>query len=117
MVDENSDGLTLEKLKIDERLQVIESYVKQGKELRGSINETLTVMNAKMFGDPRSKDKKDRDGFLRRLEALEDDKEDHLKLRENFLKVAIGAITLAVGSFVLWAWKVVIAGIHAIKGG
>lgn len=116
MINQPLDKLTLEKLRIDERLQAIEEYVRQGKDLRGSINDTLTAINVKLFGDPKADRKIDRDGLIRRVEALEGDKEDHIKAKDNFLKIAIGAITLAVGSFMLWAWKMLWAGIHSIKG-
>ena len=114
--EKQGDGLTLEKLKIDERLQGIELYVKEGKQLRSDINDTLTLFNAKLFGDPKAKDKVDRDGLIRRIEDLEADKLDHKNLKEGFLKVAVGSLTMAIGSFVYWLWKCLMDGIHQIKG-
>ena len=106
--------LSLEKLKIHDRLVAIEEYIKEGKELRHQLNETMNEINIRttnvelmIHGDPTKIRKYARDGINRRVESLEEKDHNVDKIKGNFLKIAIGAITLAVGSFVLWLFQLI----------
>lgn len=107
-------NLTIEKLKIHERLLLIEQYILEGKEQRGQINETLNNINIRcknvefmVHGEPDSADKEIRDGINRRVEVLEFKDQSVEKVKEHFLKIAVGSITMAVGAFVLWVSKLI----------
>ena len=106
--------LTIEKLKLHERLLLIEQYIVEGKDQRGQINDTLSKINLRcnnienmIHGNFDSKNAKERDGIIRRVEELEDKDASVEKVKNNFLKVAIGSITMAVGAFVLWVCKLI----------
>lgn len=110
--------LELEKLKIHERLLSIEDYIKEGEKQRGYINDTLTKIDIRcknielmIHGDPTNIVRYVRDGMNRRLDSLEEKELDVEKnkkeAKDNFLKIAIGAITLSVGSFVIWLIRLI----------
>lgn len=110
--------LTLEKLEIHKRLLMIEEYVKEGTEQRSQIRDTMNTLNMRatnienmIHGDPKSASKIVRDGINRRVEAVETSQgkstKDAEELKGNFLKIAVGAITLAVGACVLWMGKLI----------
>ncbi len=116
------NDFTLEKLEIHKRLLMIEEYIREGKEQRDQIKDTMTTLNIRasnlefmIHGNPNSRELSVRDGLTRRIEAAErvqkDTEKDAKELKGNFLKIALGAITLAVGAFVLWIgeliWKAV----------
>lgn len=118
MSPNSPERLTLEKLEIHKRLLMIEQYIIEGKEQRSEINSTLTTLNTRatnielmIHGDPNSLTKYLRDGINRRVDALEEKEDNDKKIKGNFLKIAVGAITLAVGSFVLWMFKLIWAAI------
>lgn len=105
---------TLEKLKINERLESIEEYIKEGKRINSSISDTLSSMNIRctnvefmIHGDMRSPDKYTRDGMNRRLDHLENKEKDAEIIKGSFLKIAIGSITMAVGAFILWIIRLI----------
>lgn len=109
-----NDPLSLEKLRIHERLLVIEEYVKEGKDLRSQLNDTMSNINLRtknmelmIHGDSMSTDKYSRDGINRRLESIEAKEKGVDKAKETLLKVAVGAITLAIGSCVLWVFRLI----------
>lgn len=113
--------LTLEKLEIQKKLDEISQYIKDGKKQRADINDTLTAINTRcssvelisnnlqlmIHGDSSSKDKYIRDGMNRRLDNLEEKDHNVEKIKGNFLKVAVGSMTLAIGSAVIWFIKLV----------
>lgn len=106
--------LTIEKLKIHERLLLIEQYILEGKEQRGQINETMNNLNLRctnienmIHGEKDHEDKKIRDGMNRRMESLEDRDDNSKKIKNQFLKIAVGSITMSVGAFVLWLCKLI----------
>ncbi len=112
-----SDNLSLEKLKINERLIAIEEYIVDGKKERASLKDTLTQINARcsnvelmIHGDNISHDKNIRDGMHRRLEALEfHNKEfetENKKNKEGLFRWAIGSITIGTGGAVIWLFDI-----------
>lgn len=116
--NKNDNSLTLEKLEIHKRLLMIEEYIREGKELRHQLNETMGNLNIRcktievmFFGDPLNVDRNIRDGINRRIDALEDRNVKYEKNTEkskgNFLKIAVGSITLAVGAFMMWVFKLI----------
>ena len=114
MENRDPNKLTLEKLEIHKRLLMIEEYITEGKEQRHQINETMNTLNLRaknlelmIYGDNTSIDKLTRDGMNRRVETLEQKDKNVDKVKGNFLKIAVGAITLAVGSFVLWLFQLI----------
>lgn len=114
----NNPKLTLEKLRINERLLMIEQYIVEGKDQRAQLNNTMSTINIRMvnienkiLGDPKSTEKKYRDGMERRLENCEILDADSEKVKGNLLKVAVGSLTMAIGAFVIWACKMFWTGI------
>jgi hypothetical protein len=106
--------LTLEILKIDERIAKIERYIIDGQILKGKLNDTMTEINTRtanlelmIHGDSTKIDRYTRDGINRRVEWLEGREKDADRKRGDLLKVAIGSITLAVGAFVLWLFQLI----------
>jgi hypothetical protein len=113
----NSD-LTLEKMRINERLLLIEEYIREGKDQRHKINETMASIdirckNAELMihGDPKSTDKFVRDGLNRRLESVERRDENHdrdiKKNKDSLFRWAIGSITIGTGGAVIWLFDVI----------
>ncbi len=98
------DGLTLEKLKIDERLRAVEAHMAESKPFRenlaaaiGRLEKSVESINTKIAP----------------IEDLKKAEEARRKAQEIMMKSAVGVVTLAVGTAVLWVCKVVIA---AFKG-
>lgn len=113
---------TLEKFKMNERLEAIEAYIRDGKKLREEINETLTTINLHLtnaelmiHGDPKGQTKYIRDGINRRLEAIEEKEEKYddndKKKKETFMNIAVGSVVISVGSAIIWVCKVVLESI------
>lgn len=114
MSELESDKLSVFQLKTHERLLSIEEYIKDGKVLRSQLNDTMQEIGLRtknvelmIHGDPNKPDKYARDGINRRLEAVEIREKEIDSAKKNFLNVAVGSITLAVGAFVVWMFKLV----------
>ena len=106
-----SDGLSLEKLKIVDRLLAIENHLKEDRNFQPRLQNTLDNINLRtknlelmVHGDNDSKDKYTRDGMNRRLEGVEAIVHGGNK---TVLKVAVGSITLAVGSAMVWLFTLI----------
>lgn len=100
------DGLTLEKLKIDERLRAVELSLAESVGVRKQILEAIERIEKKLDKiDPMEKSIID---INNRLERVENAEEDRKKTVGTVVKTAIGSIVLAVGSFVVWAVKTLI---------
>lgn len=105
--------LSLEKLKIHERLLLIEQYILEGKDQRAMLSDTLTKIEVRcksaelmIHGDNVSLDKATRDGINRRIEALELIEKNGEKIKKGILNVSVGSITLAVGAAMIWLFDV-----------
>lgn len=106
--------LTLEKLEIHQRLLLIEQYIIEGTDQRTAINNTLNKIDLRcknielvVHGNPDSYDQSIQDGIKRRIEFMEKREKETDKIKGEFLKIAIGAITLAVGSCMLWIFRLI----------
>lgn len=103
-----SSDLTLEKLKIDERLRHIEAYIIEGKVLRIQIKEILQANGARLAYIEEFIDGKGNvSGIKQNMHDLKSEYEERKKTKDSLLKIAVGAITMAVGAFVLWVCKLV----------
>lgn len=103
-----NNDLTLEKLKIDDRLKKIEEFMIEDRFYRIQFKETLQELGGKVsefqieiHGHGEVKGLKDKVGIL------ESDFRDRKKNKDGLLKIATGSITLAVGAFVLWVFKLI----------
>lgn len=110
----NDDKLTLEKLKLNERMTSIESYVIDGLKMRSEFKDTLTEVSLRLknvelqiHGDSTGSSKYVRDGINRRVDYLEQINHTGEEIKKNFFKVAVGSITLAIGGALVWIFDVV----------
>lgn len=94
------DDLTLEKLKIDERLRDVELHMAEAKPIReeiakslGRIEKTMESVDSKL------------DSHEKRISGIEASEESRKKSVENVMKVAWGALTMAIGAAVIWILK------------
>lgn len=99
-----SDGLTLEKLKIDDRLREVEKHMAEGSIIRQQLVKQLehcaTILD-KIETRIESLDKR-----ITELERGEKGRKDAYKeAHDGMMKIAIGAITMAIGTFVVWFFK------------
>jgi hypothetical protein len=114
MPTHDPDKLTLEKLRLNQRMESIEAYIIEGKKERADLRDFVTRQELRctnlefmIHGDSKSSDKYIRDGMNRRIDSLEGKEKELEKIKGSFLKIAIGSITLAVGAFVLWLCRLV----------
>lgn len=106
-MQQKASELTLEKLKIDERLRAVEQYMAQGIIERKSIGDALVELKIAISSvDHRIDGKK---GFEARFQVLETDLKERAKVKGEFIKIAVGSLTMAVGAAVLWVGNVIIA--------
>ena len=90
------DGLTLEKLKIDERLRAVEAHMAESKPFRENILSAISRLESSV---------KSIDDKTAPIESLRLAEERRIKNQETFNKTIIGTVTLALGTFVLWVIK------------
>lgn len=95
------DDLTLEKLKIDERLREVELHMAEAKPVREEIAKSLVRMEKTL----ESVDGK-LDSHEKRIAHIEESEEGRKKTVDNIMKVAWGALTMAIGAAVMWIFKV-----------
>ena len=102
------NDLTLEKLKIDQRLKDIEAYIIEGKLLRIQIKEIMDKQNIRIdILENSIEGKGESKGIRDRVNDLESEDTERKKIKDGFLKVAVGSITMAVGASVLWICKLI----------
>lgn len=93
------DGLTLEKLKIDERLRAVEAHMAEAKPFRDNLTASIERLE-KTVASINSK--------IEPIEDLKKAEESRRRSQEVMMKSAVGVITLAIGTAVLWVCKVII---------
>ena len=95
-----SDGLTLEKLRIDSRLREVEKHMAEGTIIRQQLVKQLE--HCAIILD---KIENRIEGIDKRVAILESGEKTRKESHDNMIKVAIGAITMALGTFVVWFFK------------
>lgn len=112
-----NNDLTLEKLKIDERLREVEKQLGEAKIIRENINnsfaefkesvkelkESLDSIKKYLMGDPET----GKDGIEQRLAKIENAEIGRKKTVGSILKIALGALTMSVGAAMLWLFKII----------
>lgn len=106
MTASKDDALTLEKLKIYDRLRSVEDYMSQGIITREHIQKTLENINTTM-SSMNNQINGNESGIMIRLKELEAEKRQRKEIEQGFMKIAVGSITIAVGSAVLWIVKLI----------
>ena len=95
-----ASDLTLEKLKIDERLRAVEVNVAEARPIRQKILDSLKKIDT-------SYERIDLklDAHEIRLTKIEGADEARQKSMDNIMKIAIGSLTMAIGAAVMWFLK------------
>lgn len=95
-----SDGLTLEKLKIDERLREVEKHMAEGTIIRQQI-----VKQLEHCANILDKIEERMESLDKRVTALESTEKERKKAHDGMMTIAVGAITMAIGTFMVWFFK------------
>lgn len=95
------------------RVNSIESYMSEGKDLRKDILNILQRLETKVYGDPKTIPPII--GLEDRLDNLEKIENGRLKQREGMIKIAVGSMTTAIGGAIIWLFIVIKEAF--IKGG
>lgn len=104
------DGLTLEKLRIDERLREVEKTMAEAKPVRDEIVRSLNRLEKSVESISYSINGNSEtgvDGLEKRLYRIEESEQSRKKSIEAIIKLAIGALTMSVGAAIMWVLKVV----------
>jgi hypothetical protein len=86
------------------RIERIENYIVDGTKIREEILDTLKKMNLRIYGDLDANPPFE--GYEQRIKTLETAEGNRIKNRDNVLKMAIGSVTIAIGSILWWIFGV-----------
>ena len=89
---------------IKDRLDKIELFVDDGVKFREEMRIMMTKMAVKIYGDDDANPPVV--GMHDRIKVLEGEHKERMETKKSLLKVAVGALTMAVGAAVLWIWGV-----------
>lgn len=107
MIDRNSP-LSIEKLRIDERLKKIEVFMIEEKFIRDRNIDIMNQVSKRILSLEENVNGRGREkGIQDRVIDLEYKEDKRTKVAEGMLKVAVGSLTLAIGSCMLWLGKLI----------
>lgn len=104
-----SDGLTLEKLRIDERLREVEKHMAEAVPVRDNILASLNRLETSVIRLEHKIVGNGTPGIEHRVLKLESAEELRQKQHSNIMKVAIGAITALMISIASFIGKIILA--------
>lgn len=106
------DGLTLEKLKIDERLREVEKHMAEGNPIRQQLmdsverlEKTLDRIDNKISGNGKDGIEQTVIKIDNRVKTIEEAEETRKKSTDTIVKAALTSVVMGIGSFLYWAAK------------
>lgn len=103
-----NNDLTLEKLKIDERLRKVELDLAEAKPIREQILDKLEKIDKSVEKLDHKINGNGNPGIDDRLKAIEASEEGRKKTVDTVIKAALTSMVCAIGSFIYWVAKTLI---------
>lgn len=103
-----NNDLTLEKLKIDERLRKVELDLAEAKPIREQILDKLEKIDKSVEKLDHRINGNGNPGIDDRLKAIEASEEGRKKTVDTVVKAALTSMVCAIGSFIYWVAKTLI---------
>ncbi len=99
-------GIEIQQALCNEQMKSIlarlDGHGEQQRKMYGDFNDFITRFNIMWFGTD------GKPGFAERQRNLEEEQTKRNKRSEYVLKGVLGAVTIGLGSAMLWLWKIII---------